>query len=324
MLSQLGGWQLLLAALVGLLLDRLIGEVRRYHPLVGFGRCASWLEARVNHAAAGRAEGIWAWVLMVLPLVLASIALLITVQLFSVPAALLLHAVILYFCIGLRSLAEHNLAIRDALLAGDLPAARMLTGRIVSRDTEHGDAAYLAKASVESVLENGCDAVFGTLFWFAVAGGPGALLYRAANTLDAMWGYRSPRFLLFGWAAARIDDGLNWIPARLTALTYALLGNTRLAWQCWRSQAPSWPSPNAGPVMAAGAGALELALGRAARYDGQDEIRPPLGYGAAAQADDILRACKLVSNTCLVWMVCAAILVLLIYAAAYLSGGAYA
>jgi adenosylcobinamide-phosphate synthase len=152
------------------------------------------------------------------------------------------------------------------------------------------------------LLENGNDAVFGTLFWFIVAGAPGAVLFRLANTLDAMWGYRTPRFLAFGCVAARIDDVLNWIPARLTALSYALLGNTRLAWRCWRSQAPAWSSPNAGPVMSAGAGALGLALGGAACYDGVVEDRPPLGTGRVATASDIGRAWRLVAGTTALWV----------------------
>jgi adenosylcobinamide-phosphate synthase len=227
-------------------------------------------------------------------------------------AGALAHAAMLYFCIGLRSLRDHNLPIASALRHGDLPAARELTGRIVSRDTFDASEADLAKASAESLLENGNDAVFGTLFWFAVAGGPGALLFRLANTLDAMWGYRNARFLYFGRVAARIDDALNYVPARLTALSYVVLApgaaGKRLAWHCWREQAPAWSSPNAGPVMASGAGALGLALGGAARYDGAVEQRPPLGRGVPAAAGDIARAWRLVWHTTLLWLVVAAVI----------------
>lgn len=134
-----------------------------------------------------------------------------------------------------------------------------------------------------------------------LGGAPGAVFYRLANTLDAMWGYRNTRYRHFGWAAARLDDCLNYVPARLTALTYALLGDRRLALACWRSQAPAWDSPNAGPVMAAGAGALNLTLGGPARYRGEWHERPPLGGGAAPGAGDIERALALVRRGVLLW-----------------------
>ncbi|WP_295757566.1 adenosylcobinamide-phosphate synthase CbiB [Undibacterium sp.] len=296
---------LMLACLVlGISLDLLLGEARRWHPLVGFGKLANTLEAGWNRDYAGRFKGGVAWALIVLPLVLAAQFILIWSARHSLWLAALLHAFLLYFCLGLRSLYEHTAPIAVALQEGDLATARRLTSYIVSRDTSEANEEDLAKASVESLLENGCDAVFGTLFWFVVAGGAGALLYRLANTLDAMWGYKTPRLLRFGCVAARMDDVLNWLPARLTAISYALMGNTRLALQCWRQQSPAWPSPNAGPVMASGAGALGLALGGRASYDGVVEQRPPLGLGRAANASDIARAWRLlVRSTCL-WIVC--------------------
>ncbi|MBS3935349.1 MAG: cobalamin biosynthesis protein, partial [Sulfuritalea sp.] len=193
-------------------------------------------------------------------------------------------------------------AVAAPLAAGDLPAARQAVGLIVSRDTTQLDETGVATAAVESVLENGNDAVFGTLFWFCVAGGAGAVLYRLANTLDALWGYRDARRLHFGWAAARIDDALNYVPARLTALTYALLGHTQNALACWRAQASAWSSPNAGPVMAAGAGALKVGVGGTAIYHGRDEDRPALGAGAPPTAADIGRAVALVERGQWLWL----------------------
>lgn len=290
----------LISLLAGVLLDRLIGEPRRWHPLAGFGFlaqcCEAWLrQGAPGHALGNRVRGLLGWGLLVLPLV----------ALAMVCAHPLLDALLLGFALGGRSLAEHARAIATPLGEGQLDVARVAVGQIVSRDTATLNDEDVAKAAVESVLENGNDAVFAALFWFLVAGGAGALLYRLANTLDAMWGYRDARRIYFGWAAARIDDLLNLAPARLTALTYALLGHTRTAFVCWRTQAAAWGSPNAGPVMAAGAGALNIRLGGAARYHGTTEVRPVLGLGNAARAADILRALRLVEQGTALWLLVA-------------------
>ena len=282
-----------LAALAAVVLDRLLGEPRRFHPLVGFGNLAGAVEKRFNRRS--RLSGIAAWALVVLPFV-ALAAVLRPHAAFAVDVALL------YFALGARSLAEHAEAVARPLRAGRLDEARQRVGWMVSRDTTQLDESGVAKAGMESVLENGNDAIFGALFWFALLGGPGPLLFRLANTLDAMWGYRTERFNRFGWAAARIDDLLNWIPARLTALTYALLGKTRQALACWRAQAPGWESPNAGPVMSAGAGSLGVLLGGAAIYHGQEEIRPPLGTGPAPVAADLDRAIALIRHSLWLWL----------------------
>jgi adenosylcobinamide-phosphate synthase len=313
-LSGLPPLTLALLLVAGIALDLLLGEAQRWHPLVGFGALAQWLERCLNSGGRRIARGAAAWSLAVLPLA----ALAAWLCKVAGPAGLAAHALLLYLCLGLRSLRDHTLPIHAALAEGDLPRARWLTSRIVSRDTANAGEADLAKAGAESLLENGNDAVFGTLFWFLVGGGAGALLFRLANTLDAMWGYRNARFNLFGRVAARIDDLLNYVPARLTALSYALLapGAGRLrALRCWRAQAPAWSSPNAGPVMASGAGALGISLGGAATYDGEVERRPLLGIGPAASAGDILRAWRLVFRAALLWAMAAFGLAVVLYLA---------
>ncbi|QYF94597.1 adenosylcobinamide-phosphate synthase CbiB [Massilia sp. PAMC28688] len=296
MLAGLTIPDLALLMLCGVALDYAFGETPRWHPLVGFGKVAACIERHANRGAGRIGRGIAAWMLAVLPVTALAYAA-------CDMAGAALHVLLLYVCLGLRSLRDHNLPIACALARGDVALARRLTSRIVSRDTSQATEADLAKASTESLLENGNDAVFGTLFWFVIAGGPGAVLYRLANTLDAMWGYRSSRYLHFGRAAARLDDALNFIPARLTALSYVLLANDRrTAWRCWREQARAWPSPNGGPVMASGAGGLGVALGGAAVYDGITEQRPPLGKGRAAGGHDIARAWELVQSAALLWL----------------------
>jgi adenosylcobinamide-phosphate synthase len=318
-LTGLSAPSIALLVLAGVILDMLLGELPCWHPLAGFGRWADFIEHRFNRGRCRFGRGLLAWTLAVLPLV--ALAYWVTGNGYI---GLAMHVALLYFCLGLRSLRDHNLPISQALMQKDLARARLLTGRIVSRDTQQAGPLDLAKASAESLLENGNDAVFGTLFCFALAGGPGALLYRLANTLDAMWGYRSSRFLSFGCAAARIDDALNWVPARLTALSYVLVAATladkRRAWRCWRMQAPAWASPNAGPVIASGAGALGLVLGGAAVYDGVVEQRPVLGIGRAAESYDIVRAWRLVSATTALWVAIMALVGVLFF----LVGGKHA
>lgn len=292
-LAALAPYSMPLAALTAVLLDRLLGEPERWHPLVGFGQLAAAVEKRLNRRT--RLTGIAAWALVVLPPV--ALALLLRPY-----APFVVDVALLYFALGAHSLAEHAEAVARPLREGRLEEARQRVGWIVSRETGQLDESGVAKAGVESVLENGNDAIFGALFWFAVLGGPGALLFRLANTLDAMWGYRTERYNLFGRAAARLDDALNWLPARLTALTYAVLGQTRNALACWRAQAPGWDSPNAGPVMASGAGSLGVQLGGAAIYHGHEEIRPPLGRGPAPVAADLGRAIALIRHSLWLWL----------------------
>jgi adenosylcobinamide-phosphate synthase len=274
-------------------LDCLLGEPRRFHPLVGFGRLAQAAESRFY--ADSRLAGALLAALLCLP------AAALAFWLGRLPGGWLIDTAILYLAIGGKSLFQHAKKVRDALLANDLPAAQEAVSRIVSRDAQALDQEGVARAAIESVLENGNDALFATLFWFAVAGAPGAALQRLLNTLDAMWGYKTGRYRRFGWAAARLDDLMAWLPARLVAFSYALSGNAAVALRCWRRQAPLWDSPNAGPVMAAGAGALGVRLGGPAPYFGRMEDRPALGLGRLPKAQDIDRALRLINNSLALW-----------------------
>ena len=298
--------------LVGaLLLDKWWGEPRRWHPLVGFGNFATLVEARLNRRKKRVARGVAGWLLVVTPPV-ALIALIDGWLANHATASLVFSIGIVYLALGNRSLEQHAMAVAIPLKAGDPEGARDAVARIVSRDTRPMNATDIAAGATESVLENGADAVFGTLFWFLILGVPGAVLHRLANTLDAMWGYRSTRFQQFGWWSARFDDAMNFIPARLTALTYSIVGNTRTALHCWWRQGRHLQSPNAGPVMASGAGAIGISLGGNAYYHGELEIRPRLGPEHSdknlASADSIASACGLVRRGIWVWIAIAIVL----------------
>jgi adenosylcobinamide-phosphate synthase len=288
------------AILVALLLDQQLGEPRRFHPLVGFGVWAAGLERRFNRpvrAAGSLLLGLSAWLLAILPVMLPIFA----AYLLWADYRWLMDALLGYLCIARRSLREHVLAVYRALTVASLADARALVGRIVSRETGALDALGVRKATIESALENGSDAIFAPLFWLAVGGAPAVVLYRLTNTLDAMWGYRNERYRYFGRVAARADDLLNWVPARLTALSFVLLGRSGTALRAWREQAPQCASPNAGPVMASGAGAMAVVVGGPAVYHGRVEERPVLGFGRAPEDADLLQSLALLDRTLALW-----------------------
>lgn len=299
-----------LLVLPALFLDEMLGEPQVLHPLSLFGGYAGQIEELFHPGQAIRRRiatnvmgGLALGLAVVPPVVALSLA---RRRLVRRPLALaFLDSLVLYFCIAPGSLFSHARDVYSSLSVDDLELARQMVGRIVSRDTSNLNEEQVATATIESVLENGNDAVFGALFWFLVGGSGGSLFYRLANTLDAMWGYRNERFLDFGCPAARLDDVLNYVPARLTSMSYALAGDTKTALACWGSQSGQWYSPNAGPVMAAGAGALNLELGGAAVYHGKLKERPVLGRGRKARPDDIERANALVSRALRIWSVAA-------------------
>ncbi|ABG39657.1 adenosylcobinamide-phosphate synthase [Paraglaciecola sp. T6c] len=312
--------------LFALLLDKVLGEPKRFHPLVGFGHLANRLEAKANaqlftaqqtSLVKTRFKGALCWLILVLPLPMTLWVLNYGVMQYAMSndavllagCMFLLNASILYLAIGMQSLKEHAMQIYQPLAEGDLAQARHFTSYMVSRDTTELTPNNMSRAAVESVLENGHDGVIASLFYFAIGGAPLAVLHRLSNTLDAMWGYKSPRFLHFGWWAARTDDHLGWLSAYCTSLLYVLAAPapirfTHLA-RAWQ-QAKGYKSKNGGRCMATGAGALGFTIGGASQYQGNTVHSPILGSGERVTLTDIPRSIRLVQRSA--WLFSSAIL----------------
>ena len=279
----------------GLVADWLVGDPRRGHPVAGFGWVAAALERRMWRpsraagalyvvALVGGATGTTVW---------------IDRRLRRWPAGrLFLLGGLTWAAVGGRQLARAGRELGGAVRGRDLGRARELAPTLVGRDPSMLDGPELCRAAVESVAENTADAVIGPLLWGALAGPAGVVGYRAANTLDAMVGHKSPRYLRFGWVAARLDDLLGWPAARLGAglaclLAPAVGGDAQAAWRTLRRDGAAHPSPNAGRMEAAFAGALGVRLGGRNNYGDRAEDRPVLGDGPLPTPDDVDRAVRL-------------------------------
>lgn len=280
--------------LAGALADVLFADPRRGHPVAGFGRCAQALETityRDSRAAGAVHTGVLLGALVAVGLAAQRL-------LPGRPAGTLVTAAATWAALGGTTLARTGETMAGLLAADDLDGARALLPSLCGRDPESLDGAGLARAACESVAENTSDANVAPLLWAAVAGVPGVLAYRGVNTLDAMIGHRSARYARFGWAAARLDDIANFVPARLSAVLTAVCaplvgGSAAAAVRAWRRDAGRHPSPNAGVAEAAFAGALGVGLGGPTQYRYELEIRPTLGDGPAPQPSDLRRAVRL-------------------------------
>ncbi len=281
--------------LLGATLDALLADPRRGHPVAAFGTAAARAEHRLW--AASRPRGALFTVACAGPAAAAGWAAGRLAGRRPVPGTALAAAAT-WAVLGGTSLAAEAAGISRALAAGDLADARRRLPALCGRDPAGLPAAELARAAVESVAENTCDAVVAPLLWGAAAGVGGLLGYRAVNTLDAMVGHHTMRYESFGWAAARLDDVANLVPARLTAglavaLAPAVGGSSRHALRTVRRDGAAHPSPNAGRCEAAFAGALGVSLGGTNVYQGRAERRGTLGDGPPPGPADIDRAIRL-------------------------------
>jgi adenosylcobinamide-phosphate synthase len=293
---------------LGAAADLLLADPRRGHPVAGFGRSAAALEGRMwrNSRAAGAAY--------VVGLVGAATGAGMAVDRATRqrPATrVLATAAATWTVLGGTSLGRAAALMSQTLQAGDVVGARAALPALAGRDPSALDEPELVRATVESVAENTADAAVAPLVWGAVAGLPGLLAYRAVNTLDAMVGHHSARYERFGWAAARLDDVVNWLPARLTAALTVLCapvagGSAAGALRAWRRDGAAHPSPNAGRCEASMAGALGVRLGGRNFYGSRVEDRPELGDGPRPGTADIARAVRLSRA---VWLSAAALAV---------------
>lgn len=281
---------------MGWLADRVFGDPRRGHPVAGFGTVAAALEQRVY--ADNRVAGAAHTTVLLVSLAALGVGLERAAARRGPVATAAVTAAATYVVLGGTSLARTGDRMAGLLEAADVAGARALLPSLCGRDPAALDAAGLTRAALESVAENTSDAQVAPLWWGLVGGVPGLLVYRGANTLDAMIGHRSPRYEKFGWAAAKFDDVVNYVPARLTGLLVAACapaveGRPGAAVTAWHRDAARHPSPNAGVAEAAFAGALGVRLGGPTQYAHRTEIRPTLGDGRVPEVVDLARSARL-------------------------------
>jgi adenosylcobinamide-phosphate synthase len=265
-------------------LDLSLGDPRWLpHPVVFIGRLISYLEVLLrkwfrNEIAAGV-------LLLLLTAGVSALAAWLLIRISSLlhPLAGFLSAAVLsYTCLAARSLHAESALVADALAAGNLAEARRMLSYIVGRDTADLDEPEIWRALVETVAENTSDGIIAPLFWLTLGGPVAGMAYKAVSTLDSMVGYKNERYLQLGWASARMDDLLNYIPARLTAFLMVLAAplaglSGRGAMRMTRRDRLNHPSPNSGHPEAAAAGALGVQLGGKAYYGGRESWKQTIG-----------------------------------------------
>lgn len=287
-------------ALLAIILDLWLGEPHRGYPIARFSQLAEHLAGRDRRIIASRRYSSALIALLLLPslLLVALLALLGR-------TGVLLELLALYLALGYSSLERQAQEITEALRQGRWEAAAIECAWINPHRSPH-DPASIRSAAVEGILDNSIDAVYAPLFWFALLGAPGALLYRLTDQLDRLWGEDPTRYQQLAWTAHTLDRLLNWLPARLTAFTFMLLGNGRQALRCWRDQRCGLAGSKRGVVVATGAGALNVTLVESPPLTVvTSTIAYPItrsGSGSPVQLQDLRRAVDLVYRGIWLWL----------------------
>lgn len=291
--------EILIIVLLAIALDHLIPDRQGIKPFAWYRDWAESIEERFNGGK--RSHGIGAVILATLPIVVGVLLIHYVLGEISWVLRVAFDVLVLYLCLDVHRLGKTANAVSYALEAGDLDEAderlRELTGKGVPEKTE----SHIARASVEGVLRQGNSLIVSPIFWFILLGPFGAVLQRLSCILDSLWGHRYERFAEFGWAAARFDDLMGWVPARITALSYALMGSFEDALHCWRKRVGVWSDINSGPLLASGFGAMHMQICEVTE-EGEFEERTS-DLTVIPDAGHVHRAVALVWRVLLLWLV---------------------
>jgi adenosylcobinamide-phosphate synthase len=291
---------------LSILFTLLIEQVR---PLTPRNAVQRWYLRYVNSLgnhfnAGGQDQGMVAWLLAVLPWVLVSVAIHYFLLDVSIAAAWVWNVAVLYLTMGFRQFSHAFTEIVEALRVGDLDRARVLLTEWRGESAAEYNGTEIARVAIEEGLINSHRHVFGVIFWFLILPGPGgAVLYRLSGILEQKWGSRSPQdYGDFGKFAQKIFHYVDWIPVRITAMSFAIAGDFEDAVYCWRSQAMTWMDPEQGVVLASGAGALGVRLGETLHHHGTVSFRPELGLGDDADVNTMTSAVGMIWRALVMWM----------------------
>lgn len=261
--------QLLIAILLAVALDRFVPDRYGFKPFAWYRDWVESIEQRFNGGS--RMHGVAAASLALVPIVLGVLVAKYVLHQISNVLGFVFDVLVLYACLDIYRLGNSARAVADALDAGDVREADAQLKELAGKSAPDLSDTGISQATIEAVLKQGNSLIISPLFWFILLGPAGAVLQRLASILDRLWGHRYERFVEFGWAAARLDDLLQWIPARITALSYAIMGSFEEALHCWRARVGIWSDINSGPLLASGFGAMHMqnceASGEAADYE---------------------------------------------------------
>lgn len=293
-----------LHVILALLLDLALGDPRWFpHPVIGIGKLALAVEKPLRKRLPTKIAGVVAVIVVI------SITVLVVTTCWWLASLIhpllgdLVSILLIYTALAMQSLRTHAVAVFNPLVKGDVTTARAEVQMLVGRDTDDLDEEEITRATVESVAENTVDGVTAPLLFALIAGAPGVFFYKAVNTLDSTFGYKNERYLQFGWASAKFDDLVNFLPARISALlvpfSAALIGlEAKQAWKIFKRDRHNHPSPNGGQIESAMAGAMNVRLGGENSYFGEKSFRPYMGDGEQQlKAEHILQVVRLMMMT---------------------------